>query len=161
MIVVSDTSPLNYLVLIGEVDILAALYERVLIPEIVFRELQHPRAPLSVREWIAQAPAWLEVHPTHTNISRDLAALDPGERDAISLALALGIETILVDDNEGRGAARDHGLQVTETLGVLERGAKQDLVDLPSVLARLQQNKFRIRAEIVEDLLAKNARRKN
>ena len=67
VVVVSDTSPLNYLILIGEVDILAVLYERVLIPETVFRELQHPRTPSSVREWIEQAPAWLEVHPVDAN----------------------------------------------------------------------------------------------
>jgi predicted nucleic acid-binding protein len=36
VIVVSDTSPLNYLILIEEVSILAALYQRVLIPEMVF-----------------------------------------------------------------------------------------------------------------------------
>jgi predicted nucleic acid-binding protein len=31
--VVADTSPLNYLVLIGEVDLLAQLYGEVLVPE--------------------------------------------------------------------------------------------------------------------------------
>lgn len=152
---------LNYLILLEKVDILAALYERVLIPETVFRELQHPRTPSPVRRWIAQAPAWLEVHPVQASTLRDLIELDPGERDAISLAIALGIEVILLDDNEGRRAARNHRLQVTGTLGILERGAKQDLVDLPSALVRLQQIGFRIRTEIVEDLLAKNSRRKS
>jgi predicted nucleic acid-binding protein len=80
VIVISDTSPLNYLILIEEVSILAALYQRVLIPEMVFRELQHPRTPSPVREWTAQAPAWLEVHSVHASASRDLAVLDPGER---------------------------------------------------------------------------------
>jgi len=97
VIVVSDTSPLNYLITIEEVGILAALYERVLIPEMVFRELQHPRAPSPVREWIAQVPAWLEVHSVHISASKDSVALDPGERDAISLALAFGIGTILIN----------------------------------------------------------------
>jgi predicted nucleic acid-binding protein len=42
MIVIADTSPLNYLVLIGEADILQRLYGRVVIPEGVLRELLHP-----------------------------------------------------------------------------------------------------------------------
>ena len=68
---------------------------------------------------------------------------------------------MLIDHSEGRRAARNCGVQVTGTLGVLESGAEQGLMDLPSALAPLQQNKFRIRAEIIEDLLAKDARRKN
>ncbi len=61
MIVIADTSPLNYLVLIGEVDILRLLYQRVVIPEGVLRELQHPETPAAVSEWIARRPGWLEV----------------------------------------------------------------------------------------------------
>jgi hypothetical protein len=45
MIVVADTSPLNYLVLIGEIELLAALYQKVLIPEEVLRELQRTGTP--------------------------------------------------------------------------------------------------------------------
>lgn len=38
-LVVADTSPLNYLVLIGQVEFLPALFERVFIPQIVRNEL--------------------------------------------------------------------------------------------------------------------------
>lgn len=48
MIVVADTSPLNYLVLIAEVEVLSALYDRILIPEEVHRDLQRLRTPPSV-----------------------------------------------------------------------------------------------------------------
>jgi hypothetical protein len=48
MIVIADTSPLNYLVLIGEAEILKRLYGRVVIPEAVWRELQHPQTPAAV-----------------------------------------------------------------------------------------------------------------
>jgi len=61
MIVIADTSPLNYLVLIGEADILLRLYHRVVIPEAVLRELLHPETPTIVSEWIARRPTWLEV----------------------------------------------------------------------------------------------------
>ena len=62
MIVIADTSPLNYLILIGEAEVLRRLYGRVVIPEAVLRELQNPQAPAKVAEWIAQPPAWLEIN---------------------------------------------------------------------------------------------------
>ena len=47
-LVISDTSPLRYLVLIGEADLLPALYSEVLIPEAVADELNHPSTPEAV-----------------------------------------------------------------------------------------------------------------
>ena len=52
MIVVADTSPLNYLILIGEADLLHRFYSRVLIPQGVLSELRHPRTPSTVVEWV-------------------------------------------------------------------------------------------------------------
>ena len=49
MLVVADTTPINYLVLIAQIDILAALYPQVVIPSAVAAELQHPKAPAVVR----------------------------------------------------------------------------------------------------------------
>jgi len=63
MIVVADTSPLNYLVLIEEVGLLPAIFGNVLVPTSVFHELQHPRTSLKVREWVANLPVWVEVRP--------------------------------------------------------------------------------------------------
>jgi len=60
-LVVADTGPLNYLVLIGEADLLSNLFERVFIPQAVRDELQHAETPPSVREWIDHPPAWIEV----------------------------------------------------------------------------------------------------
>lgn len=56
MIVIADTSPLNYLVLIGEAEILQRLYGRVVIPEVVLRELQHPQTPTAEAEWVNHCP---------------------------------------------------------------------------------------------------------
>jgi predicted nucleic acid-binding protein len=61
MIVVADTSPLNYLVLIDEIELLAALFEKVLLPNAVLKELQHPRTPEKVCYWAAHFPTWIEV----------------------------------------------------------------------------------------------------
>jgi hypothetical protein len=61
MIVVADATPLRYLVLIDETDILPALYDRILIPPAVLRELTQPRTPPRVQLWMAGLPGWLQV----------------------------------------------------------------------------------------------------
>jgi predicted nucleic acid-binding protein len=54
MIVVADTSPINYLILIGEIEILTKMYGRAVIPHAVREELLRPSAPEMVRNWISQ-----------------------------------------------------------------------------------------------------------
>ena len=60
-VVVADSSPLNYLTLIGSVDVLRQLYGRVLIPREVADELTHAGAPVEVRAWARHLPVWIEV----------------------------------------------------------------------------------------------------
>jgi predicted nucleic acid-binding protein len=55
MIVIADTSPLNYLIRLGQSDLLRNIYGRVLVPRAVLTELKHPEAPAEVRAW-ASAP---------------------------------------------------------------------------------------------------------
>ncbi len=49
MIVIADTGPINYLVLIGEIEVLPELYDRILTRRLICSELEHPRAPEAVR----------------------------------------------------------------------------------------------------------------
>ena len=49
MLVIADTTPLRYLVVIDHQFILPRLFDRILIPQSVQEELQHPRTPLAVR----------------------------------------------------------------------------------------------------------------
>jgi len=61
MIVIADTSPLRYLILVQASDVLPELFHRVLIPDEAYAELRHPGAPGEVQRWIAALPLWLEV----------------------------------------------------------------------------------------------------
>lgn len=61
MIVIADTSPLNYLVLIGEIEVLPKLYREVRIPRAVYRELGHEGTPVAVRAWAQAIPDWLVI----------------------------------------------------------------------------------------------------
>lgn len=153
MKVVSDTSPICYLLLIGEIDILPALYERIHIPEAVAVELQHPRAPSSLRSWMGNSPAWLEIVTVGSRTSTDLKRIQAGERETILLAEALDADLVILDDRRARETAMARGLEVTGLLGVLGQAAKRELISLPEVFSRLQQTSFRTTSEVLTDLL--------
>jgi len=57
-LVIADTGPINYLILIGHVDLLPRLFERVVLPSAVQAELANSLAPPAVQRWIADFPAW-------------------------------------------------------------------------------------------------------
>jgi predicted nucleic acid-binding protein len=109
MIVIADTSPLNYLVLIGEAEILRRLYGRVVIPEAVLRELQHPETPAAVSEWIARRPVWLEIERTTIPPDQALRLLGEGEREAIILAQQHGARTCYCSLTKAKGAGKLSG----------------------------------------------------
>jgi predicted nucleic acid-binding protein len=156
-LVVADTGPINYLVLIDAVGLLPQLFERIFIPVVVHAELIDSEAPEKVRAWIGQAPAWLEVRPNpeSNNGNLDERILDEGERAAIALARVINADLILMDDRAGVAVARRHGLAVTGTLGVLELAARRRLIDLASALTRLKTTNFRYPPELIDALLAR------
>ena len=153
MIVIADTGPINYLILIGEIEVLPALYRRVLIPPSVCEELKRPGAAEAVRTWIAQPPAWLETRSPSKSPDAELAHLDAGERDAILLAEELGADQIIIDEIRGRREAKRRHLPFTGTLGVLAAGAEEGLLDLRSAVDRLRQTNFHIAKEILDRLI--------
>jgi predicted nucleic acid-binding protein len=128
--VVSNTSPLNYLILIKQIDLLPQLYSRVLIPGSVLQELNAPGTPDLVRTWTASLPDWLEVSPDIAGPDPDLSHLHAGERDAISLALRVKANAVIIDERRGRDEAEKRGLRVIGTLGVLATANERGLVDL-------------------------------
>lgn len=156
MIVVADTSPLNYLLLIDEVDVLPEIFGRVLIPRTVFQELQHPKAAAKVRQWVTNVPAWLEVRPSGLLANPSLIGLDVGERDAIQMALDLGVKIVLIDEAQGRQEAEKLHLEVRGTLGILERGSRLGMVDLQQALTKLDQTNFRLSPAVRAALMKRN-----
>jgi hypothetical protein len=80
-IVIADTSPINYLILIGEIEILSRLYNQVVIPEEVAVELVDHDAPAAVRVWMEQRPRWIEIRKSPI-AEPSLMELDAGEAAA-------------------------------------------------------------------------------
>ncbi|MBE9233949.1 hypothetical protein IQ231_20335, partial [Cuspidothrix issatschenkoi LEGE 03284] len=121
MLVVSDTSPLCYLLLIGEIQILTQLYHQVLIPKIVQDELLREESPIVVQNWINDPPGWLIITNIDISGSQDLEVLDPGETAAILLAEKENANLIIIDDGLGRKIASYRGLKVTGLLAGLRQ----------------------------------------
>ena len=158
-LVIADTGPINYLVLIGDIDLLPALFEKVILPSAVRVELSDPDAPPSVRNWIADPPAWLDVHETPSPQFglASVEGLDDGETAAITLAISLGADLLLMDDRKGVIVARGKGLRVTGTLGVLDLAAQRDLVNFAQAINRLRRTTFRIPEALLDSLMKKHA----
>jgi predicted nucleic acid-binding protein len=71
------------------------------------------------QEMVGEQPNWLEFREV-TSMPADLRQLDNGEREAIALAQTTGTTLILLDEKKGRQAARECGLSVAGTLGVID-----------------------------------------
>jgi predicted nucleic acid-binding protein len=151
MIVVADTGPVNYLVLSGLINLARDLYETLLIPPAVHRELLDLRAPAKVRQWAATIPVWAQVRPP--NDASRFTELGPGEREAISLALETKADFLLIDETAGRRTAVQNGVAVKGTLGIIEEAAHRNLVDFTQAVLKLRATRIFLSEEIVQDAL--------
>jgi predicted nucleic acid-binding protein len=153
VVVVSDTSPLCYFLLIDSVRVLPQIYGQIAIPQAVRNELADERSPAIVRRWIGQPPDWLEIQTIRSQPDSSLQSLDLGEKEAIVLAEQLDADLIVLDDLLARQIARSRNLRIIGLLGILEVAANRGLIDLPSAIARLQQTTFRASSRLLQSLL--------
>ena len=134
-LVVADTSPLNYLVLIGMEELLGQLFDLVVIPPEVHHELLASGAPEPVKGWARNLPPWIAVQTCQGIPDTEL---DQGEEAAIILAQELKADFLLMDERRGRIKAVSKGLSVTGTIGVLIKSAERRVVELDLALDRLE-----------------------
>ena len=159
MIVVSNSSPLIALARIGQLNLLASLFERILIPAEVRHEVTeagrgHPGAD-EVRSaaWIEEAPKGWHRDPS---LDRACQGLGAGERSAIVLAQSLRADLILLDEARARRIAREAGLSITGCLGVLEAGARRGFVrDLRQAYIDLLRQGIRFDIKLLQESLAR------
>ena len=107
MLVVSDTSPISNLAVIGQLLLLRERYGRVVIPPKVLEELNrlsHPEGSQEIEN--ALSDGWLVVEPLpdETWLRKLEERVDPGEAAAICLAESIQADKLLVDDRQGARA---------------------------------------------------------
>jgi predicted nucleic acid-binding protein len=157
-LVVSDTTPLNYLILTGQIDVLPMLFGKILIPPAVIREMRHSLAPARVAAWAGNLPAWAEVRGPKVDSELGIGA---GEDEAISLALELGNVALLLDDSKARVFAKGRGILTIGTVAILDLADESGLLDFFDAIAKLRETNFRMQETLLAPVLAKVRARKN
>jgi predicted nucleic acid-binding protein len=84
-------------------------------------------------------------------------SLDPGECEAIQLALDLQVGAVLIDEADGRRQAETLHLDVLGTLGILERGARVGIIDFRVALSKQEKTNFRLSAKVRAAFLNRNS----
>ena len=156
MIVIVDTSPICYLILIEAIDLLPQLYGKVLIPNAVYQELKSPKSPLEVQQWIEHIPDWLEVCEDSNTKDEETQILDKGEREAIALAEKIKADLIVMDEKLGRSIARKKGFNLVGILGILYSASQLNLIDLSQAFIDLQKTTFFVSPNLLKILLEKD-----
>jgi predicted nucleic acid-binding protein len=157
-VVVADTTPLHYLVLIAQAEVLRSLFGEVMIPEAVLDELRHPNAPPAITAWLQSPPQWLCVEKVgHVDESIQLGR---GEKEAISLAIERRVPIVLMDERRGRKAAEARGLLAVGTLNILDVADERGLLDGVTALRTLRQTTFRADEELLDRFEARMRHRK-
>ncbi|MBI4614352.1 MAG: DUF3368 domain-containing protein [Planctomycetes bacterium] len=135
MSVVSNTSPLSHLSAIGKLEILREIYGEIVVPPAVAEELadrrqEHP-LDVVVVPWIrVQSP----IGPPPPTLSR---FIHRGEEEAITLAIEMGAELLLIDERKGREEARRLRVPIAGVLGILLTARKRALI--PSVAELIER----------------------
>jgi len=138
MRVVSNTSPLSNLAVVGRLDLLRQRYGSVTIPLVVAQELGRLSHPDGQAALVAAILAgWLKPDPTVPPLLSSSVTLDPGETAAIALALAVHADVLFIDEKRGRAAARSAGLTVSGLLGELLHA--KFVGRIPSMRAEIQR----------------------
>lgn len=157
MIVVSDTTPIHYLILIQKESILPALFVEIVIPAAVIIEMTHRNAPVTVRNWAADPPEWVTVRSGNDQILSGITGLGSGETSAIAIALELDAGGVLIDDRKAVREAVKNGLNVLTTFALLELASRKGLLDFGSVIAELSKTSFHFPPDdIVDEFLRRN-----
>jgi len=153
MIVLCDTSPICYLILIGQIDLLPQLFQSITIPTAVRDELLNEDAGDAIHAWIQNPPPWLNIQIVPQPLLSLPNYLGAGEREAISLAVSLQADLVIIDDLDARTAAQQLNLPIIGTLGILYRAGITGLIDFPTEIAQLQQTSFHVSPTLVQQLL--------
>lgn len=155
MPVVSNTSPLLNLAIIGHLSLMHEQFGEIFIPQAVLEELQVEEGlpgSQSMRE--ATEKGWLQVKEVkdHRFVKVLQADLDKGEAEAIALALQVKVKWVILDEREGRRVAKSLGLKVIGVLGILLKAQREG--KLPSLQKTMEDLRSKAGFHIGKELFS-------
>ncbi|KHG39975.1 MAG: DUF3368 domain-containing protein [Nostocales cyanobacterium LacPavin_0920_SED1_MAG_38_18] len=158
MIIISGTSPLSNLAIVGYLSLLQQIYNKVIIPQGVAEELRNASDEENLIAGVLSLD-WIEVIPAKNleliSILRNNHNLDRGEAEAIALALELNADELLIDERLGRREATRLGLHITGVLGILLVAKRRRLIPAvqPVIDALMNQAGFRVSNQLYAAVL--------
>ena len=155
MLIVSDTSPIINLAAINHLYLLPELFGQIIIPQMVYQEIVIDGAGEPGSNEI-QTAQWVEVQSYKNQDIINILSneLDPGEAEAIALALELNADYLLIDEKGGRLKAIDYHLKPLGVLGILLRAKEARLIsDICTLMDRLRSEAgFHIHQSLYEQV---------
>ena len=129
MIIVSDTSPVSNLLLIGRLELLRDLYQSVIVPKSVDEEIRLlNQFGKDISKY--ENADWINVltpkDQAKTNFFKNI--LDPGEAEALAIALEVNCDLLLIDERIGTKVAHENGLKTLGLVGVLVKAKEEKLI---------------------------------
>lgn len=158
MIVVSDTSPISNLFMVGKLDLLPAIFEKIIIPSVVMSEI----LALEKSGWdlspIKNA-AWIEIRNAtdQSAVTLLMKTIHRGESEAIVLASEIQADYLLMDESNGRKIAMANGLKIIGLLGILLEAKEANLIAFvkPFLDDLIHTAKFRVKESLYHEVLKK------
>lgn len=156
MIIISDTSPLVCFRHLNKIDILRDLFNQIIIPPEVYKELV--AFNIVEKKFLEQYPFITIQQPKNLHLVNELLdVLDIGEAEAIALSVELKPDLLLIDEVQGREIARKYNIPIKGVLGILLLAKEQGLIPAvkPLIEKLISEINFRIHHTLLEKILNK------
>lgn len=157
MIVVADAGPLIHLSMVRLLGLLPRLYQKILVPDLVYEEVVREGDALPGSAEVRGAD-WVEFVPHDPRgplLKLLRAQLDSGEAAAIWVAVERKAALVLSDDRPARLAAQQLGFAIKGTLGILvEAKRRGEIREIAPVVAELRSQGVWLSTRLIERILA-------
>lgn len=155
MIIVSDTSPVANLILIGELLLLQKLFTEVVIPPAVDKEILALQS-LNVDISVYKNSKWIKIikPASRENVDKLIGKLDIGEAEAIVLAEELDADYLLIDERLGTGEANKRMIKTLGLLAVLIMAKQRSFInEIKPLITTLKQQGFWMSDKLIAKVL--------
>lgn len=151
MKVISNSSPIILLSNVDRLNILQILYNEIVIPEAVYKEVFKSKNKIEKPDWIK-----VEKIADKKIVQFLMKTIGRGESEAIALSLESGSDLLLLDDYHARTYANSVGLKITGVAGIIMDAKGKGIIDnVKEVLDSLIKSDYRISESLYNAVIKK------
>lgn len=125
--IVSNTTLFISLLKIGQLELLRKIYKSIIVPEEVFAEVEKGKNKPYYTD--ISRLNWINIQEIKDKkVLSYFFDLDAGEAEVIVIATEIEADLVIIDEMLGRRYAKNAGLKVTGTIGILIKAKEIGLV---------------------------------